>query len=90
MTSVDRLGARPRPEQPLSQPELPFDPSLSLRPGDVDLSDPKTFVPGVPHDYFRVLREEAPVHWQPECKLPGIPKGKGYWALTRYEDIAFV
>jgi cytochrome P450 len=67
-----------------------LDPVSRLRPGDVDLSDPKTFVAGVPHDYFRVLREQAPVHWQEECKLPGLPKGSGYWALTRYEDVAWV
>ena len=56
----------------------------------VDLSDPATFEAGVPHDYFRMLRETDPVHWQPECKLPGLEQGPGYWALTRYEDVAFV
>jgi cholest-4-en-3-one 26-monooxygenase len=56
----------------------------------VDLSDPKTFVSGVPHAAFRELREHDPVHWQEECELPGVPKGRGYWALTRYEDIAHV
>jgi cholest-4-en-3-one 26-monooxygenase len=61
-----------------------------LSPGDIDLSDPKTFVASVPHEYFRTLREQAPVHWQNECKLPGLPKGPGYWALTRYEDVTFV
>ena len=65
-------------------------PGVGLRPGDVDLSDPKTFFTGVPHAYFRMLREEEPVHWQEECKVPGLPKGPGYWALTRYEDISFV
>ena len=65
-------------------------PISQLRPGDVDLSDPKTFVAGVPHEYFRVLREQAPVYWQEECRLPGLPKGSGYWALTRYEDVTWV
>ena len=65
-------------------------PASRLRPGDVDLSDPKTFVAGVPHEYFRVLREQAPVHWQEECRLPGLPKGSGYWVLTRYEDVTGV
>jgi cholest-4-en-3-one 26-monooxygenase len=62
----------------------------ALRPGDLDLSDPKTFVEGVPHAYFRVLREQAPVHWQEECELPVFMPGPGYFALTRYEDVAFV
>lgn len=60
-----------------------------MRP-KVDLSDPETFVSGVPHDYFRELRENDPVHWQAECPLPSVPRGPGYWALTRYEDVAFV
>jgi len=64
--------------------------SLGLRPGDVDLSDPKTFLAAVPHEYFRVPRERDPVHWQEECELPVFLPGPGYRALTRYEDVAFV
>ena len=59
-------------------------------PGDVDLSDPKTFLAGVPNEYFRVLREHDPVHWQEERPLTGFVPSPGYWALTRYEDVAFV
>ena len=65
-------------------------PIAGLRPGDIDLSDPKIFLQGVPHEYFRVLREEDPVHWQEECKIPVFLPGPGYWALTRYEDVTFV
>ena len=32
-------------------------------------------------DQFRWLREHDPVHWHEE------PGGRGYWAVTRYEDI---
>jgi cholest-4-en-3-one 26-monooxygenase len=64
--------------------------AMGLRPGDVDLSDPKTFLAGVPHEDFRVLREQDPVHWQDACVLPVFVPGPGYWALTRYEDVAFV
>lgn len=56
----------------------------------IDLSDPATFVAGVPHEYFHTLRREDPVHWQPECAIPGMPQGLGYWALTRYDDVAWV
>ena len=66
------------------------EPGASLRPGDIDLSDPATFVTGVPHEYFRMLREEAPVHWQEECEIPVFLPGPGYWALTRYDDVVFV
>ena len=69
---------------------MTVEPSAELRPGDIDLSDPKTFLDGVPHDYFRVLREQAPVQWQEEFKLPVFPPGPGYWALTRYDDVVFV
>ena len=72
---------------PASQPAAPL---ADLRPGDIDLSDPKTFLRGVPNEYFRVLREEAPVHWQDECEIPAFLPGPGYWALTRYEDVTFV
>ncbi len=74
----------------MSAQALPRPVSLDPKPGDVDLSDPKTFLAGVPHDYFRVLREQDPVHWQEECPLEGFLPWPGYWALTRYEDVAFV
>jgi len=73
--------------QPSSQSPAP---AMDLRPGDIDLSDPKTFLAGVPHEYFRVLREQDPVHWQDEAVLPVFLPGPGYWALTRYKDVAFV
>lgn len=56
----------------------------------IDLSSPESFEQGVPHEYFHHLRATDPVHWQPECPLPGVLPGPGYWALTRYEDVAFV
>jgi cholest-4-en-3-one 26-monooxygenase len=50
----------------------------------VDLSDSRTYVPGVPHEYFTYLRHNDPVHWQPE------PGGPGFWAVTKYEDCVTV
>ncbi len=84
MTALDRPAAH---RTPASQPVAP---DADLRPDDVDLSDPRTFAEGVPHEYFRVLREQDPVHWQEECELPVFLPGPGYWALTRYEDVVFV
>ena len=49
-----------------------------------DLSDPRTFVDGVPHDGFRLLREREGLYWQP---TPVSPARGGYWAVTRFEDI---
>jgi cytochrome P450 len=38
---------------------------------------------------FQTLRRERPVsfHEEPEIPIPSIPKGPGYWALTRHADI---
>jgi cytochrome P450 len=50
---------------------------------DVDLSDPDTFVKGIPHDALSVLRREAPVY-----RHPGGGTGSDFWAVTRYEDVS--
>ena len=50
----------------------------------IDLSDHDAFLDGVPHEAFAALRREDPVHWNPE------PDGRGFWAVTRYDDIRTV
>ncbi len=50
----------------------------------IDLSDHDAFVEAVPHEAFAVLRRDDPVHWNPERD------GRGFWAVTRYEDIRAV
>jgi cholest-4-en-3-one 26-monooxygenase len=47
---------------------------------DIDLFNPETFVPGVPHHMFDWLREHAPVYFHPE------PGGPGFWNLTKWDD----
>ena len=47
----------------------------------IDLLSPASFAHGQPHDQFRWLRENDPVHWHEE------PDGPGFWAVTRYEDV---
>jgi cholest-4-en-3-one 26-monooxygenase len=51
---------------------------------DIDLCNPENFVAAVPHDAFRTLRQHAPVFWHKE------PSGPGFWAVTRYQDVAAV
>jgi cytochrome P450 len=51
---------------------------------DIDLSDHDAFVDGVPYGAFALLRREDPVHFNEE------PGGRGFWAVTRYEDIRAV
>jgi len=48
---------------------------------DVDLTDLDRWVEGAPHDWFELLRREAPAFWQDERT------GRGFWSLTRYDDI---
>jgi cholest-4-en-3-one 26-monooxygenase len=50
----------------------------------VDLGDPDTYTPGMPHTEFARLRAEDPVSWQPEGG------GRGFWAVTRYHDVVTV
>ena len=51
---------------------------------DMDLVNPDSFVDGVPHDVFKLLRAEAPVYWHPE------PDGTGFWTITKYDDVVTV
>jgi cytochrome P450 len=57
---------------------------MTLTLESIDLSDHDAFLDGVPHDWFALLRREDPVHWNDE------PTGRGFWAVTRYEDIRTV
>lgn len=47
----------------------------------INIHDPATYLRGVPHDQYAVLRREAPVFFQAE------PGGPGYWAITKHADI---
>ena len=50
----------------------------------VDLKNTNLYRDGTPHEVFARLRREAPVAWNPE------DDGRGFWAVTRYEDIVAV
>jgi len=55
--------------------------STSL-PSTLEVIGPDTFAEhGYPHDAWKRLRREAPIHW---FDLPG---GVGFWAVTKREDI---
>ena len=49
-----------------------------------DLSDPATFVEGVPHAAFAELRRRPGLHWVPTTIAN---KNGGFWAVTRAADI---
>ncbi|HUI02845.1 MAG TPA: cytochrome P450 [Acidimicrobiales bacterium] len=50
----------------------------------IDLTDSRNFVGGVPHEWFAYLRQHAPAHWHEEAE------GPGFWAVTRHEDCVTV
>jgi cytochrome P450 len=52
---------------------------------DVDLTDLDRFAANDAWGQFHTLRSEAPVFWQPEAA-----PNSGFWAVTRYDDIAAV
>ncbi len=56
---------------------------MSTRP-EIDLLDPESFAGGQPHEQFRWLRANDPVHWHAE------PGGAGFFAVTRYADVRAV
>jgi cytochrome P450 len=52
--------------------------------GGVDLTDPDTYVAGMPYEAFRELRQRAPVAWHP------FKDGPGFLALTGYDEVLAV
>lgn len=55
-------------------------PTQTAGPDLVDLADPAFFAEHDVTAYFRRLRAESPLHWNPEGTEPG------FWSITRYED----
>lgn len=51
-------------------------------PHGINLQDPRLFMNDQAHDAFRILRAEAPVHWN-----PGTEQLNGFWSVTKYADI---
>lgn len=47
----------------------------------IDLLDTAPFAARREHAQFRALRNDAPLHWNPE------PDGPGFWSLTRHADV---
>ncbi len=65
---------------------------MTLRPGDLNLADPEAMSAwGMPPvDYFRVLRAEAPVHWNPPPPPPTQHEQfvlEGFWVLSKHRDV---
>jgi cytochrome P450 len=59
--------------------------ALAALPGGINLLEGRLFQANQMHEAFRVLRAEAPVHWN-----PGTDRFNGFWSLVKYEDILHV
>src|SRR4051794_15386448 len=57
---------------------------MGMQLADVDLYDPESFVNGVPHEMFSLLRREAPVYKHPR------PDGGHFWCVTTHHDLVEV
>ncbi len=49
------------------------------------LTDPDTFYPKPPHDWFTHKRQDEPVYWQEDPQ-----SGVGFWVITKHADLEFV
>ncbi len=56
---------------------------------ELDLSERELFRRGFPHEVFSALRREAPVWWHPAPERLDFVS-KGFWVLSRYDDIQAV
>ena len=54
---------------------------------NLDVSDLDLWKDGPPHEVFRQLRHEEPLHWS---ELADFPTEGGFWSVVRFEDIATV
>jgi len=55
---------------------------------DVRVLDRDRWLDGPPHELFKELRANCPVHWTSEIRE--FPQEKGLWSVTRPEDVATV
>jgi cholest-4-en-3-one 26-monooxygenase len=52
---------------------------------EVLVGDRELWLDGPPHDLFKRLRSECPVHWT--ARLTEYPEEAGFWSVTRADDI---
>jgi cholest-4-en-3-one 26-monooxygenase len=55
---------------------------------EVLVTERELWLEGPPYEVFKRLRNECPVHWT--SRLSEFPQEKGYWSVTRAEDIQAV
>ncbi len=68
--------------------------TADVLPAGYDFTDCDVNHAAIPHDEFKKLRQQSPIHWieQPESSRSGFApeSGTGYWALTKHKDVSAV
>jgi cytochrome P450 len=62
-------------------------PTTPLSIDDIKLADAAFWSRPDRDACFAKLRAERPVSWHEEFEYPGLPRGPGFWAVTRWEDV---
>ncbi len=70
--------SNPRRDVNLFSPKIP-PAGANMELKDIDLNNLDLFMDGDPYAAWKILREQAPVHWNPKDDT-------GYWSITRYQD----
>ena len=52
---------------------------------ELRVADDELWTGGPPHETFKRLRSECPVHWSDG--LTNFPDDAGYWSVTKAEDV---
>jgi cytochrome P450 len=65
--------------------ETATDPMLSCPVDEVRASDLESWQDGPPHELFKRLRSECPVHWTD--RIQQWPEEDGYWSVTKARDV---
>jgi len=84
---MTQTSTRPGPRVEGGYSSSPFEPTLPpvTEVSAVNLLDPDLYQYGDPHAVWKLLREQAPVFWNSQGAIG--TEGKGFWAVTRHEDI---
>ncbi len=61
--------------------------TTDLSADDIKLGDAEFWMRSDRDACFALLREMRPVSFHEEFDYPGLPKGPGFWSVTRWEDV---
>jgi len=59
----------------------------TLNPTEINLANPYLFLNNEQHAAFTLLRREDPVHWNPGPQHEGREIFRGFWNITKFDDI---